>query len=263
MSESVLVDASKQTDANVKEQPPTTTPSVTQPGRRPPVVERQEPSVGDEIKKSDRGGEGVSEEGGATSRLFDAWPPLSSVTERYAHHALSPRRQEVVCLADSGVLHTYHFGPATGEGEARKFGSWKVDLQVHGATATCMCLLPITPAFIVPALDRVITTSAAETSAFRAAHRDIDMDGGEESDRQAFGDGGGGKTNDLFGCSGNDGLGAGAKARRGGGKGDEVIAIGTSHGGVILAETVVSGTVSRGPTVHYIYRGHFCLLSYG
>lgn len=171
------------------------------------------------------------QDGNTTSSLFYAWPPLSCVVERYSHHVLSRTRQKVICLADSGVLDVYLFGPA--KGEARKIQSRKVDLHANGATATCMCLLPDTPACVVAALDRVITS-----------YRPLDTC----SDGLAPGDGrDGGDTENEERCRDRrcSGVGARKEVRLPiSEKVDQVVAIGTSHGGVLLVETVVNGTVS-------------------
>lgn len=168
--------------------------------------------------------------GNMTSSLFYAWPPLSCVVERYSHHILSRRRRKVICLADSGVLDTYLFGPVSGE--ARKVQSRKVDLHANGATATCMCLLPDTPTRLVVALDRVIASCRPSQT---------------PSDGPAPGDGrDGGHTGDEESCRDRSCNGKGARRNTRqliGEKFDQVVAIGTSHGGVLLVETVVNGTV--------------------
>lgn len=172
-------------------------------------------------------------DGNTTSSLFYAWPPLSCVVERYSHHVLSRKRQRVICLADSGVLDTYLFGPAMGE--ASKVQSRKVDLHANGATATCMCLLPDTPACVVAALHRVFA-SCRPSDTF--SDGPAPADGGDTGDDEACRDGS---------CSG---MGARKKACQPiGEEADQVVAIGTSHGGVLLVETVVSGTVSSKQTL--------------
>lgn len=169
--------------------------------------------------------------GNTTSSLFYAWPPLSCVVERYSHHALSRKRRKVFCLA-SGVLDTYLFGPA--KGEARRVQSRNVDdLHADGATATCMCLLPDTPACLVAALDRVIASHGPSDTSFGGPAPGDGRDGGDPGDEEAYRN---------RGCSG--GVGARKKTSQPFAENfDQVVAIGTSHGGVLLVETVVNGTV--------------------
>lgn len=176
-------------------------------------------------------------EGNKHFALFDAWAPLPSVAERYTHHALSCRRREVICLTDSGLVNAYRFGSE--KGEARKVGSWKVELQSSAAKATCMCLLPTTPAFLVATLDRLIAAHGPVPTGFGTPRGGIGEDGGEE---------GGNNMRERFNA---DGSGGGSRGARRWSftdsdcwKGDQVIAIGTSHGAVILVETIVNGTVS-------------------
>lgn len=169
----------------------------------------------------------ILHEGNTTSSLFSAWPPLSSVVERYSHHVFSRRRRKVICLADSGVLEAYHFGPATGE--ARKIQSRKIDLHANGATATCMCLLPETPACVKAALDRLL--------ALRKPSETV-TDGNAADNEDWY-------NKETY----RDRLGRVAGRKKGsqteGEECDQVVAIGTSHGGVLLVETVGDGTVSR------------------
>jgi len=166
-------------------------------------------------------------EGNTTSSLFLAWPPLSSVVERYSHHVFSRKTRKVICLADSGVLEAYRFGPA--KGEARKIQSRKIDLHANGATATCMCLLPETPACVKAALDRLLAlrrSSETKTDG-RAAEKN---DGYEEENYRGGRGGVAERKKESI-----------AEVK----KCDQVVAIGTSHGGVLLVETVGDGTVSR------------------
>lgn len=186
-------------------------------------------------------------EGNKHFALFDAWAPLPSVAERYTHHALSCRRREVICLTDSGLVDAYRFGSE--RGEARKVGSWKVELQSNAAKATCMCLLPTTPAFLVATLDRLIAAHGPVPTGFGTPRGGVGKAGGGE---------GGNNMRELYNAGAGAGAGAdaGGAAGTGGGagrwsftdrdcwKGDQVIAIGTSHGAVILVETIVNGTVS-------------------
>lgn len=193
------------------------------------IVKRTEIKTPGQEREDD--GTSTREDGNTTSSLFYAWPPLSScVVEQYSHHVLSRTRAKVICLADSGVLDTYLFGPA--KGEARKTKSRKVDLHANGATATCMCLLPDTPACVVAALDRCLAShtpvNAAADSPTPGDDADEWGDNKNNRDRPCGGIGGRSKASQVVGE-----------------KHDQVVAIGTSHGGVILVETVVNGTVSR------------------
>ncbi len=166
-------------------------------------------------------------EGNTTSALFSAWPPLSSVVERYSHHVFSRRKRKVICLADSGVLEAYRLGPA--RGEARKIQSRKIDLHANGATATCMCLLPETPACVKAALDRLLAVRKSSETAPDGNAADNEDGCAEENYRDRRGGVAGrkkGSENEVEKC-------------------DRVVAIGTSHGGVLLVETVGDGTVSR------------------
>lgn len=180
------------------------------------------------------------QDGNTTSSLFYAWPPLSCVVERYSHHTLSRGRRKVICLADSGVLDTFLFGPT--RGQARKVQSRKVDLHANGATATCMCLLPDTPACVVDALDRVI-----------ASYRPSDTSPGSHApgDGRGVDDTGDEKVYRDRRCSG---MGPRRSIRQPvGEKYDQVVAIGTSHGDVLLVETVVNGTVRWIETLECIH----------
>lgn len=230
-SESQLVSTYQQSVASIEALQSTTTANVTQACRTPPVV-----NATDHI---DRKGEDTPVQGGSTaSSFFEAWAPLWSVTERYVHHALSRRRRTVICLADSGLLHTFHFGPENGE--ARKVGSWKIPLQANGATATCMCLLPKTPACVADFLGRLVTSQAASATNVGTAHREVDEDGRGKDSKDAF------RGNGGFACfgGGRNGVGRLAYQDQCREKDDQVVAIGTSHGHVLLVETVVTGTVS-------------------
>lgn len=170
------------------------------------------------------------EEDTTTSSLFFAWPPLSCVVERYSHHVVSRRRRKVICLADAGVMDVYHFGPT--HGETRKHSSQKIDLHSNGATATCMCLLPDPPTCIEAILDRVLASSS---------HTDATFDGSASGDDD-FGRGEG----DAYRCAYHGGMGGKKGANRiARGNKDQVIAIGTSHGGLVLVETVFGGTVRQ------------------
>eukprot|EP00752_Nemacystus_decipiens_P003016 g2797.t1 len=171
----------------------------------------------------------ATQHGNTTSSLFYAWPPLSCVVERYSFHALSRKRRKVICLANSGVLDTYLFGPA--KGEASKVQSRKVDLHTSGATATCMCLLPGTPACVVAALDRVIASCRPS---------DTSSDGHAGGDDRGGGDTGDEKIVRDRRCGG---IGARKIMRQFTGEEfDQVVAVGTSHGGILLVETIVNGT---------------------
>lgn len=208
----------------------TTETFATQAEKGRAVFKRVESSFSSEEERDDDNDTATLQDGNTTSSLFYAWPPLSCVVERYSHHALSRKRRKVICLGDSGVLDTYLFGPA--KGEASKVQSRKVDLHANGATATCMCLLPDTPACVVAALDRVIASySCSDTS----------------SEGHAGGDGRGvGDTGDetVFRDRGCCGVAARKETRQPiGEEFDRVVAIGTSHGGILLVETVVNGTV--------------------
>lgn len=176
------------------------------------------------------GGTSILEEGTTTSSLFFAWPPLSCVVERYSHHVLSRRRRKVMCLADSGVLDIYQFGAVNAE--ARKLSSRKIDLHASGATATCMCLLPDTPTCVQATLDRLLASSSrADANLDGPASSDPDVGRGDgQVCRNEYGGGAGGKK------------GASRTPRE---TQDQVVAVGTSHGGLVVVETVVGGTVSR------------------
>lgn len=198
----------------------------------------------DDEDDHDHDGDEISEalyEGNKHFALFEAWAPLPSVAERYAHHALSCRRREVICLTDSGLVNVYRFGSE--RGEARKVGSWKVELQSNAAKATCMCLLPTTPSFLVATLNRLIAAHGPVPTAF-GTPRGGAMETGSEQGGSTM------RECSTSGGDGVDGFGGGGGARRWSftdsdcWKGDQVIAIGTSHGAVILVETVANGTVS-------------------
>lgn len=215
----------------------TTATRVTQVDERRGVFSR----IQNNISGEEEGGKDTAtlQDGNTTSSLFYAWPPLSCVVERYSHHVLSRIKRKVVCLSGSGILDTYRFGPA--KGEARKIQSRKVDLHACGATATCMCLLRDTPACVVAALDRVITShKPSDTSCghpISGNGRDGDDTGDEETCRDES-------------CSGGR---ARKKTRQPiGGKIDQVVAIGTSRGGVLLVETAVNGTVRNPKWVHSV-----------
>ncbi|CAM9092692.1 unnamed protein product [Ectocarpus fasciculatus] len=163
-----------------------------------------------------------------TSSLFHSWPSLSSVVERYSHHVVSRRRRRVFCLADSGVFDTYAFDSE--RGEAYKISSRGIDLHANGATATSMCLLPGTPDYVVVSMERFILSQSSMDAPFT----DRPVCGG------AIGEGGDDDNYRDQPC--------GRTGRRKqesqvvGDKADQVVAIGTSHGGVILVETIVNGT---------------------
>lgn len=234
--ESVLPLTSKRPVAGVISITTATIPS--QADRTLSVLDERRSSVArTESKSPDQERDNVEtptlEEGNATSSLFYAWPPLSCVVERYSHHVLSRKRRKVICLADSGLLDTYFFGPA--KGETRKIDSRKVDLHANGATATCMCLLPDTPACVVAALERFLASHTPVNAAFDGPGPGDDANEGGDNenyrDRPCGKIGGRNKANQIF-CE----------------KDDQVIAIGTSHGGVIVVETIVNGTVRRYPS---------------
>ncbi|CAM9318987.1 unnamed protein product, partial [Hapterophycus canaliculatus] len=166
-------------------------------------------------------------EGATMSSLFFAWPPLSCVVERYSHHVLSRWRRKVICITDFGVLDIYLFGPVNGE--ARKLSSRKIDLHSDGATATCMCLLPDTPNCVEATLDRLLASSSPTDATFdRPASGDADIGRG---DRCGY------RGKHFGGMGGKNGVHRIVRGEK-----DQVIAIGTSHGGVILVETVIGGT---------------------
>ncbi|CAN0157448.1 unnamed protein product [Scytosiphon promiscuus] len=181
-------------------------------------------------KVADQGGsEGEASEVNedTTSSLFFAWPPLSSVVERYSHHVLSRRRRKVICLADPGVMDIYHFGPVNGE--ARKLSSRKVDLHSNGATSTCMCLLPDTPTCIEASLDRFFASSSRV---------DANLDRPVSGDADVWS-----RNGDVVGDKNRGGMGGEKGAHRiAREEKDQVVAIGTSHGGLVLVETVIGGT---------------------
>lgn len=172
------------------------------------------------------------------STIFEAWPPLLSVTERYAHHTLCRGRREVICLTDSGALHTYRYD--LGGGEARKVGSWKVKLHANGATATCMCLLPKTPAFVEAPLARLVTSRACVTEEPGPSRGEGGQERCKKANQSPCGRGGSGG---MGGCKKKD--------QQRGEETEQVVAIGTSHGGIILVEAIIAGTVSRDPTLRY------------
>lgn len=178
-----------------------------------------------------------------TSSLFHSWPSLSCVVERYSHHVLSRRRRRVFCLADSGVFDTYAFDSE--RGEAYKISSRGIDLHANGATATSMCLLPGTPDYVVASMERFILSQ----SSMDASSTDRPVCGG------AIGEGGDDDNYRDQPC--------GRTGRRKqesqvvGDKADQVVAIGTSRGGVILVETIVNGTVRR-DKVH-VGKDNYCV----
>lgn len=171
------------------------------------------------------------DEGITTSSLFHSWPSLSCVVERYSHHVLSRRRRRVICLADSGVLDTYACDPE--RGEAHKISSRHIDLHANGATATSMCLLPGTPDYVVASLERLLLSQSSMDAPFT----DRPVCGG------AIGEGGDDGNYRDRPCGRTGRRKQESQVVRE--KADEVVAVGTSHGGVILVETVANGTVSR------------------
>ena len=208
----------------------TTETFATQTDKGRVIFKRVESNFSCEEEGGDDDDTGTLQDGNTTSSLFYAWPPLSCVVERYSHHALSRKRRKVICLGDSGVLDTYLYGPA--KGEAPKVQSRKVDLHANGATATCMCLLPDTPACVVAALERVIASYSRSDTSCDGQSRGDGRGGGDTGDEKVFRD---------RGCSG---VGARKETRQPRVEAfDQVAAIGTSHGGVLLVETVVNGTV--------------------
>lgn len=234
--ESVLPITSKRPVAGVIS-PTTATPPSHADRTLSVLDERRSAIARTESKSPDQEIEDVEiatlEEGNTTSSLFYAWPPLSCVVERYSHHVLSHKRRKVFCLTDSGLLDTYLFGPA--KGEAHKTDSRKVDLHANGATATCMCLLQDTPACVVAALERFLASHTPVNANFDGPGPGDDADDGGDNenyrDRPCGKVRGRNKANQII-CE-ND---------------DQMVAIGTSHGGVILVETIVNGTVRRDPS---------------
>lgn len=234
MSESVLPPTNKRSVAGVVPTTPATPTSQADSSNLSVLDERRDFVARSESKSPGQEGEdaeaAIREEGDTTSSLFCSWPPLSCVVERYSHHVLSRKRLRVICLADSGLLDTYLFGSA--KGEARKINSRKIDLHANSATATCMCLLPDTPACLVAALDRFLASHTPVNDTFD--------DPGPGGDADEGGD------NENYRDNPCGGIGWRKKAHQMmSEQDDQVVAIGTSHGGVILVETVVNGTVSR------------------
>lgn len=214
-------------------EPAASATKAAQAARRPSTT-REERGVsgrrGESNLPRQKRGEGETaalHEGNTTSSFFCAWPPLSCVVERYSHHVFSRRKRKVTCLADSGVLESYRFGPT--KGQARKIQSRKIDLHANGATATCMCLLPETPACVKAALGRLLALRRhSETTTEGEANNDEDGGCDEENYRDR-----------------RDGVGGRKKeSQRENEEYDQVVAIGTSHGGVLLVETVGDGAVS-------------------
>ncbi|CAM9370794.1 unnamed protein product [Ectocarpus sp. 6 AP-2014] len=234
MSESLLLTTGTQPATNTKTSVSSTaTTCVSQASLIPPGTDESQHSferTESEISNLAFGdGDAIAlDEGNTTSSLFHSWPSLSCVVERYSHHVLSRRRRRVICLAGSGVLDTYAFDPE--RGEARKISSRDVDLHANGATATSMCLLPGTPDYVVASLERLLPSQTS-------------MDA-PVSDRPIFGG--------AIGEGGNDDNYRDRPCGRTGRrkqesqvareKVDQVVAIGTSHGGVVLVETVANGT---------------------
>lgn len=237
MSESLLLTTGTQPATNTKTSVSSTaTTCVSQAGLIPPGTDESQHSferTESEMSNLEFGdGDAVDlDEGNTTSSLFHSWPSLSCVVERYSHHVLSRRRRRVICLADSGVLDTYAFDPE--RGEARKISSRDVDLHDNGATATSMCLLPGSPDYVVASLERLLPLQTS----MDAPLSDRPICGG------AIGEGGNDDNHRDRPCGRTGRRKQESQVARE--KADQVVAIGTSHGGVILVETVANGTVSR------------------
>lgn len=190
------------------------------------------------------------------SSSFAAWAPLPSVTDRYAHHALARRRKMVICLTDSGVLHTYAFKDGSGAGEARRKGSWETDLRANGTTATCLCLLPKTPAFVTGALGRLVVLHSGASANFGTSRGVVvGEDGGGDELVDDLGDGSCCSADAMGGSDYGEMLGLGADHK---GMGSEqVVAIGTSQGDIFLVETAFSGTISPSAMLDVLYEYAF------
>ncbi|CAN0094924.1 unnamed protein product [Ectocarpus sp. 12 AP-2014] len=211
----------------------TATTCVSQAGLIPPGTDESHHSLErteSEISNLEFGdGDAVAlDEGNTTSSLFHSWPSLSCVVERYSHHVLSRRRRRVICLADSGVLDTYAFDAE--RGEARKISSRDIDLHANGATATSMCLLPGIPDYVLASLERLLPSQTSIDDPLS----DRPICGG------AIGEGGNDDNYRDRPCGRTGRRKQASQVARE--KADQVVAIGTSHGGVILVETVANGT---------------------
>ncbi|CBJ27928.1 conserved unknown protein [Ectocarpus siliculosus] len=234
MSESLLLPTGTQPATNTKTSVSSTaTTCVSQAGLIPPGTDESQHSferTEGKISNLEFGdGDAIAlDEGNTTSSLFHSWPSLSCVVERYSHHVLSRRRRRVICLAGSGVLDTYAYDPE--RGEARKISSRDVDLHANGATATSMCLLPGTPDYVVASLERLLPSQTS----MDAPLSDRPICGG------AIGEGGNDDNYRDRPCGRTGRRKQESQVARE--KVDQVVAIGTSHGGVVLVETVANGT---------------------
>lgn len=255
MSELLFLPVSERQAASDGALPTPRAPPAHQIGKVQLLPKTRKVTACDLKKGAEEEGEGALPEEEQSSSPFDAWAPLSSVTELYAYHALSRRRRKVFCLADSGTLHTFSFGP--GKGEASKVESWKVDLQDNDATTTCMLLLPKTPVSIVATLDRLAAAHDPNLTGFGLARGEFSYERSDEGGQGAsngHGSGINGRGNDIYRLQGGgraDVIGERAKINyresrkeHREGDGDQVVAVGTSRGDIFLVETVVSGMVS-------------------